>query len=250
MTHASLFSGIGVFDKAAEDNGLQNIFQCEINDYCQEVLSERFPTTEKFRDIRELDGRKFKGKIDILTGGFPCQDISVANVGGKGLEGNRSGLWYEYLRIIRQTEPRFIVIENSPNLRSKGLNVVLYQLAESGYNAEWDMLQASFLNGHHKRQRLIVIAYARSIGLYEGEVFGSIRGKLYAERQATFSNVLYKNRRDLFERITKDLRKSDGTPNRLDKIGQERIHALGNAIYYPIADIIIKTIKELANDKG
>jgi DNA (cytosine-5)-methyltransferase 1 len=125
MTHASLFSGIGVFDKAAEDNGLQNIFQCEINDYCQEVLSERFPTTEKFRDIRELDGRKFEGKIDILTGGFPCQDISAANPNGKGLEGERSGLWYEYYRIIQETRPKIIIIENSPVLRIKGLNIVL-----------------------------------------------------------------------------------------------------------------------------
>jgi DNA (cytosine-5)-methyltransferase 1 len=246
MTHASLFSGIGVFDKAAEDNGLQNIFQCEINDYCQEVLSERFPTTEKFRDIRELDGRKFEGKIDILTGGFPCQDISAANPNGKGLEGERSGLWYEYYRIIQETRPKIIIIENSPVLRIKGLNIVLYQLAQIGYNAEWDMLQANFFNGHHRRRRQYVIAYTDSVGLQAGQIFDRIYQKnLEARQQSRTVNVLFHTKWERFEWLTGDLRIINGTPNRLDKIGRERIHALGNAIYYPIADIIIKTIKEL-----
>ena len=167
LTHASLFTGIGGFDISAEEEGFNNIFQVEINDYCQQILQERFPNAKKYRDIKTFDPTEYKGRIKVLSGGFPCQDISVANPNGKGLEGERSGLWYEFYRIIDIVRPEFIFIENSPNLRNIGLKAILYQLAEIGYNAEWEMLQANFFNGHHKRRRLYIVAYNVCFGRNE-----------------------------------------------------------------------------------
>lgn len=110
MNHASLFSGIGGFDLAAREVGWNNVFQCEIDPFCQSVLKYYFPKTVLYEDIKRTDFTSWKGKIDVLTGGFPCQPFSVAGQ-RKGADDNRY-LWPEMLRVIRETRPLWIIGEN------------------------------------------------------------------------------------------------------------------------------------------
>jgi hypothetical protein len=126
MKHISLFSGIGGFDLAAEKAGFENIAHCEIEEDKREVLKNNFPNSKSYGDIKEFDGRKYRNTIGIVSGGFPCQDISIAQQskklgGAKGIKGKRSGLWKEYARVIRQIRPKVIVFENSPMLLNRGL---------------------------------------------------------------------------------------------------------------------------------
>ena len=143
MNHLDLFSGIGGFALAAKrtwGDHLNIKGFCEIEPYAQKVLNKNFPGVPIYKDIKELDGNKFKN-IDLLTGGFPCQDISIAGYGA-GIEGERSGLWSEMLRIISEVRPRFAIIENGSAISSRGLNIVLRDLAEAGYDAEWQCISA------------------------------------------------------------------------------------------------------------
>lgn len=110
MNHASLFSGIGGFDLAAKEVGWNNVFQCEIDPFCQSVLKYYFPKTVLYEDIKRTDFTSWKGKIDVLTGGFPCQPFSVAGQ-RKGADDDRY-LWPEMLRVIRETRPRWVIGEN------------------------------------------------------------------------------------------------------------------------------------------
>lgn len=116
----SLFTGIGGFDLGFEQAGMEIDWQCEIDPYCQTILTKNF-NKEIINDVREIGNAR---KVDVLCGGFPCQDISQAGKDGKGLRGKRSGLWYEFERIIGDIRPQWIVIENVPRLLSinKGLD--------------------------------------------------------------------------------------------------------------------------------
>lgn len=116
MNHASLFSGIGGFDLAAREVGWNNVFQCEIDPFCQSVLKYYFPKTVLYEDIERTDFTSWKGKIDVPTGGFPCQPFSVAGQ-RKGADDNRY-LWPEMLRVIRETRPLWVIDENWNNVYS------------------------------------------------------------------------------------------------------------------------------------
>ena len=159
MTHGSLFAGIGGFDLGFERAGLETIWQVEIDDYCRKVLEKYFPNAERFKDIRECGAHNL-GPVDIISGGFPCVDISNA---GKqaGIEGERSGLWNEMLRIVCELQPSFVVVENVAALLGRGLGRVLGDLAESGYDAEWDCLPAAPFGAPHQRDRVFIVAYTR-----------------------------------------------------------------------------------------
>tara|TARA_R100001530_G_scaffold3803_2_gene5441 strand:- start:3774 stop:5054 length:1281 start_codon:yes stop_codon:yes gene_type:complete len=158
-----LFSGIGGFALAAETvwrNELDLVAFCEIDPYCHKVLNKNFPQVPIHEDIKILDGTAFKD-IDLLTGGFPCQDISVAGR-GEGLSGDRSYLWFEMLRIIRDVRPRYALVENVPMLTSRGGTRVLADLAEIGYNAEWTIISARDVGARHLRKRIWIVAYPDS----------------------------------------------------------------------------------------
>lgn len=129
MTHGSLFSGIGGFELGAEWAGIPTLWNCEIEDYQREVLKKNFPNVKQYRDITKTSGL---GHVDIISGGFPCQDISVAGK-GEGITGKRSGLWTEMHRVIREVRPAYVIIENSPALLYRGFERVLCDLSESGY---------------------------------------------------------------------------------------------------------------------
>ena len=155
-----LFSGIGGFALAASwvwADELELVGFCENENYCQRVLAKNFPDVPIYDDIRELEVEWFDD-IDLLTGGFPCQDISVAGK-GEGIEGERSGLWFEMLRLISGIRPRYALIENVPMLLHRGLGRVICDLAQIGYDAEWQIISAADLGAPHLRNRIWIVAY-------------------------------------------------------------------------------------------
>ena len=157
MTHGSLFSGIGGIDLGFEWAGIKTRWQVEIDEYCQKLLSIRFPHTKKFTDVRKVGSHNLE-KVDIISGGFPCQDISVAGKGA-GIEGERSGLWTELHRVISELRPRFAFIENVPMLTIRGGGRVISDLAEIGYDAEWQIVGADDVGAWHRRKRIWIVAY-------------------------------------------------------------------------------------------
>jgi len=177
MRVLSLFSGGGLGDYGLELAGMEIVGQVEIDDYCQKILALRWPHTFKLGDIKQAnftrthegninvyDGQKYvltTEQIDLISGGFPCQDISTAGRGA-GITGERSGLWKEMLRIIREVRPRYVLVESVTALLGRGLGVVLGDLAESGFDTEWDCLPACAFGGPHIRDRVFVVAYPRS----------------------------------------------------------------------------------------
>lgn len=142
--------------------GWRTICAVEIDPYCQRVLAQRqldghldpFPIWD---DVRTFDGRPWRGLVDVVSGGFPCQDISAAGRGA-GLAGSRSGLWFEQLRIIGEVRPAYVFAENSPMLRTRGLGTVLRGLADLGYDACWGVLGASHVGAPHRRNRMWLVA--------------------------------------------------------------------------------------------
>ncbi|MAU41000.1 MAG: hypothetical protein CMF31_05190 [Kordiimonas sp.] len=143
LKHLDLFSGIGGFALGLQwAGGFETVGFCEIDPFCQKVLAKHWPHVPIYDDIKELDGDQFAGAVDIITGGFPCQDLSIA--GRKaGIDGDRSGLWSEMVRLARQIRPRYIIVENVTNLlagpsekRGGWFGRVLGDLAEIGFNAE------------------------------------------------------------------------------------------------------------------
>jgi len=159
MTHGSLFSGIGGIDLGFEWAGIETKWQVEIDEYCQKLLSIRFPHTKKFTDVRKVGSHNLE-QVDIISGGFPCQDISIAGK-GVGIEGERSGLWTELHRVIGELRPRFAFIENVPMLTIRGGGRVIADLAEIGYDAEWQIVGADDVGAWHRRKRIWIVAYPR-----------------------------------------------------------------------------------------
>jgi len=160
MKMLDLFSGIGGFSLAASwvwGDDLEIAGFCEIDKYAQKVLKKNFPGVPIFEDIQELDGKRFTD-IDLITGGFPCQDISIAGK-GEGIEGSRSGLWSEMHRVISEIRPRYALIENVPMLIHRGLERVLCDLAQIGYDAEWQIVGADDVGAWHRRKRIWIVAY-------------------------------------------------------------------------------------------
>ena len=162
MHELALFAGAGGGILAGRLLGWRTIAACEIEPYPRAVLLHNqklgnLPHFPIWDDIRTLDGTPFRGHIDIVTGGFPCQDISAAGKGA-GITGTRSGLWSEMHRIIREVQPRYAFMENSPMLTSRGLGRVLGDLAEIGYHAAWCVLGASDCGAPHRRDRIWILA--------------------------------------------------------------------------------------------
>jgi DNA (cytosine-5)-methyltransferase 1 len=164
MKFISLFAGIGGMDLGLERAGMECAAQVEIDDYASKVLAKHWPDVIRFRDVRDVGSHNLP-HADLICGGFPCQDISVAATahGGKmlGLKGERSGLWTEFYRIICELLPRWVVVENSPALVNNGLSTILHNFAEGGYDAEWSTISAYCVGAIHKRERLFIVAERR-----------------------------------------------------------------------------------------
>lgn len=165
MNVLDLFSGIGGFSLGLERAGMRTVAFCEIEPFCRSVLEERWPGIPLLGDIRTVGPQQIAAlePIDVICGGFPCQDISVAGRSA-GLAGADSGLWFEYARLIRQVRPDWVVIENSPRLRTLGADRVLSDLEESAY-ACWPIVVGAVHAGSPQiRKRAFVIAHAKSDG--------------------------------------------------------------------------------------
>lgn len=160
MNVGSLFSGIGGFDLGFGRAGMRTAWFCEQDDYCTRVLNRHWPGVPVYPDISTLRGSDVE-PVDVLCGGFPCQDLSVAGKGA-GIDGTRSGLWSEFARLIGELRPRYVVVENVTALLGRGAGRVLRDLAALGYDAEWDCLPASAFGAPHRRDRIWIVAYPGS----------------------------------------------------------------------------------------
>ena len=160
MRFGSLFTGIGGFDLGLERAGMTCAWQCEIDPACRKVLARHFPGVPCFEDVKEL--HVDRGSVDLICGGFPCQDLSVAGR-RKGLAGERSGLWHEFRRVLEEARPEWCVIENVPGLLSsrKGNDfaVVLRGLVELGYGVCWRVLDAQYFGVAQRRRRVFIVGH-------------------------------------------------------------------------------------------
>jgi DNA (cytosine-5)-methyltransferase 1 len=249
MKHGSLFSGIGGFDLAAEWMGWKNVFHCEINSFGQRILKQNWPKAIQYHDITKTDFSIHRGNIDILTGGFPCQDISYAkswttndSFSVNGIAGKRSGLWSEYAKAIIEIKPTFIVIENVAALSNQGLDIVIQSLSDIGYDAEWQIIPASFVGAPHLRKRIWIVAYPQCIGRNEESlIFSKITKQTIRQTpQWESSRTICKTNGK--KTLPGNFGIYDGLPKGL--YHAERITALGNAIVPQVALEIFKAINK------
>ena len=162
LTFGSLFAGIGGIELGLERAGLQCKWQVEIDPFCQKVLAKHWPDVERHDDVKTFQPKK-RHRVDLIAFGFPCQDISSA---GKrvGLDGARSGLCFEALRVVGAIRPRYVFVENVSALLNRGLDRVLGEMAALGYDAEWHCVQAADFGAPHLRDRIFLFAYADDPG--------------------------------------------------------------------------------------
>jgi DNA (cytosine-5)-methyltransferase 1 len=155
-----LFSGIGGFSLGLERAGMRTVAFCECDAWCRAVLGRHWPGVPCYEDVRELSGTRLRIDgigADLIAGGFPCQDISVAGL-GRGIDGARSGLWAEYARIVGDVRPQFAIVENVGALTSRGLARILGDFAALGYDAQWHAVPAAAVGAPHLRDRVWIVA--------------------------------------------------------------------------------------------
>jgi DNA (cytosine-5)-methyltransferase 1 len=174
-TLGSLFAGIGGFDVGFENAGYRSAWQVELNPINRAVLADRFPHAQQFEDVRQCGAHNLSS-VDVLTAGFPCQDISVAgcrenNRDTRGLRGERSGLFWEVIRILKETQPRWVVLENVVNLLavndSHDFETVIRALADCGYVGFWRVLNAQYFGVPQQRRRIFLVAGYRCMPPFE-----------------------------------------------------------------------------------
>ena len=158
------FAGIGGFSYAATKlvGGYRTTQFIEINPFCQKILKKHFPFTPIHDDIRTFTA--ISGQYDVITAGFPCQSISVAGNKAGITQESRSGIFYELMRVIRMVRPRFVVLENVAAILNNGLDIVLGELSQARYDAEWSVISASSLGACHRRSRWWCVAYTNDYG--------------------------------------------------------------------------------------
>ena len=250
MTHASLFSGIGGFDLAAEWAGWQNVFHCEWNTFGQKVLKHHFPKSISYEDITKTDFSIHKGSVGILTGGFPCQPYSTA---GKrlGKEDNRH-LWPHMLRAIKEVQPSWVVGENVRGLTNWNGGVVFDEvqadLEAEGYEVTPFLLPACAVNAPHRRDRIWFVAYSNSTNS-KTRTFGEVLGQSNRQEADGYSNVECRNKWENFPTVSPICGGDDGISKELDNITfpkwrNESIKAYGNAIVPQVAYQIFKAINQ------
>lgn len=223
MNELALFAGAGGGLLGGHLLGWRTVCAVEWDAYAASVLVARqndrcLPPFPIWDDVQTFDGRSWRGIVDVISGGFPCQDISSAGRGA-GIDGERSGMWKHMARIIGEVRPKFVFVENSPLLVSRGLARVLGDLAEMGYDAKWGVLGAHHVGAPHKRQRVWIVAYPSTSGLQGDES----RFSLSTTRRAV--QPLGYGEQGIFDNIPKPygLRSYHGMANAVD-----RIKAIGN----------------------
>jgi len=234
LTVGSLFAGIGGFDLGFERAGFDIKWQVEIDPFCQRVLAQHWPDVPRYGDVRTIERLP---RVDVVVGGFPCQDISFAG-NGAGLAGERSGLWGEFDRIVGLVRPRYTVVENVAALTVRGLGRVLSDLATRGFDAEWACLPACAFGAPHTRRRVFIVAYANCLNGRPGFRDSITRAFRPLQTFDSFedSRAGYRARMADPSALYRD---ADGVPNRL-----ERNRAIGNSVHPAIAEWIAERILE------
>lgn len=241
-----LFSGIGGFSLGLERSGLaRTVAFCEIDPYCQKVLKKHWPEVKQYDDVREITAARIVSdgieRPRIISGGFPCQDISVAGRGA-GLAGERSGLWFDFARIIGDIRPDIVFVENVSALLSRGLGTVLGDLASMGYDSTWGCIPAHRFGRLQARDRLWVVAHNLQIGtegLLEGIHFGTY-GQGRKGGQADLQSIADApfERGDSYpEPMLRGMARR--VPNRVDRVG-----AIGNSVVPDIPEMLGRAVME------
>jgi DNA (cytosine-5)-methyltransferase 1 len=221
-----LFSGIGCFSLGLERAGMHTIAFCESEPFCREVLRRHWPQVPIYEDVRELTAARLTAdgiRADVICGGFPCQDISIAG-DGAGLAGEQSGLWQEFFRLICDLRPRFALVENVAEICTRGLGELVGQLSDVGYDAEWEGIPAAAIGAVHLRSRQWILAYPSSLG------------DRLAER-TILPRRIEPEHSDWWSSERGIPRVDDGARNRL-----QRHRALGNAVVWGIPYIIGRAV--------
>jgi DNA (cytosine-5)-methyltransferase 1 len=246
LLYGSLFSGIGGIDLGFDRAGLKCAWQVEINPFARRVLQKHWPEVPKHDDITTFNGNEWPW-VDVIAGGFPCQDISYAGKGA-GLQGERSGLFYEAMRIVREMGPRYVVLENVSALLVRGLDQVLGTLASIGYDAEWECLPAAAFGAPHGRDRVFVLgcnANRNNVSAVGGSSGQRKKAATDGDLQREDSDVLpFRDStrpgwRGHWEHEPAVGRVADGIPNRMD-----RLRGVGNAVVPQVAEWIGRRLIE------
>jgi DNA (cytosine-5)-methyltransferase 1 len=251
MTFGSLFAGIGGFDLGFERAGLVCQWQVEIDPWFRRVLAKHWPDVRRHDDVRTFppdDGGDWR--VDVICGGFPCQDISYVGKGAGIAEGTRSGLWSEIIRIVRVVRPRFLIVENVAALLDRGLGRVLGDLAACGFDAEWECLPAGAFGAVHCRDRVFLLArdtdrdHEREIGTGPGQwaktaTLGSLPGESPIRLPWQYSPG--PGWRGHWSNEPAVGRVAHGVPSRVD-----RLRGLGNAVIPQVAEFIGRRLMEFA----
>lgn len=217
---------------------MQTRWFCEREPYCQQVLARHWPDAEIYDDIRELKGENIE-PVNVLCGGFPCTDLSVAGKGA-GLDGEQSGLWRDYARLIGELRPSWVIVENVPALLARGFGRVLGDLAALRYDAEWDCIPASAVGAPHRRDRIWVVAYPQCQRLERHRANAGEQKK-----PESWHRDLSRQASQWQAAQSRVCGVAHGVPDRT-----HRIRALGNALVPQIAELIgrrIVALEEAAN---
>lgn len=238
-THLDLFSGIGGFSLGLErTKKIKTVAFCEIDTHAKQILKKHWPNVICHDDVTKIKGIDF-GAIDIITGGFPCQDLSTAGKKAGIIAGKRSGLWSEMHRIICEIRPRFAIMENVTGLligeRGQWMGKLLADLAEIGYNAQWHRISVADIGGCHERKRVWIVAYPNKIRWDDAqEIFDKITLQVSNQRPSRQAMAILASCKQVkLSEILHDHRKDDGLSSAVD-----RVERLGNTIHPKIAEII------------
>ena len=229
-----LFSGIGGFSLGLErTGGFKTVAFCEIEEFPRRVLAKHWPNVPCFEDVRTLKGSDVEA-IDVICGGFPCQDISTAGA-QRGMDGTRSGLWSEIARLVGEIRPHYVIVENVPNLLGgpsgepgRWFGRVLGDLAALRYDAEWHCIPACYVGAWHRRDRVWLVAYPGSFGGQQGIAKGPLLGQRDLHEQPQRGFARWPGRSNLPK--SRICGGNDGV--------SQRLHAIGNAVVPQIPEII------------
>jgi len=241
--HASLFSGIGGFDLAAEWMGWENVFQVEIDEWCRKILAKNFPNIKRYADIKRFDGSKYCGRVDIVTGGWPCPKYSVA-----GLQGGGEPLKDELIRTTKQIMPRWFLFENVPGLITPKLSIehagLINEMENVGYKTRSFGISAKCVGAKQVRERIWIIGRNKmgnntnSEGGKLGEIFNEVKKKGTQNSLVVSGNPFGFH---WYEAISRIHRVFDGVSRGMDK---HRNRGLGNAVVPQIPLMIFKAIEQ------
>jgi DNA (cytosine-5)-methyltransferase 1 len=228
-----LFSGIGAFSLGLQwSDGFQTVAFCEINDHCRRVLARHWPGVPIYDDVQELTADRLAADriaVDVICAGFPCQDISNAGLRA-GIDGERSGLWRHVARLAGELRPRYVLLENVAALLDRGMGRVLGDLAEVGFDAEWDCIPASHIGAPHNRDRVWIVAHAQRGERWAEQYRWAVR-RMGRQQQPVAWHANWEDALRHFRGV------DDGT-----SYGVERLDSIRNSIVPHIPEIIGRAI--------